>query len=61
MSKSQLKKQAARMFNIETEAYQMNYEKRLEELYNQPQKPRSKAIDMFMAISIMSAMPTRGF
>ncbi len=61
MSKSQLKKQAARMFNIETEAYQMNYDKRIEELAKQPRKPRNKSIDIFMAASIISAMPTRGF
>jgi len=53
MSKSQLKKQAAKMFNIETEAYQMNYEKRLEELAKQPRKTRNGNINLFMAAAIM--------
>ena len=43
------------MFNIESEAYQMNYDKRIAELANQPRKPPSRALSLFMASAIMSA------
>ena len=55
MSKAQIKKQAARMFNIESEAYRMNYDKRIAELAKQPRKPPNRALSLFLASAIMSA------
>jgi len=59
MSKSQLKKQAARMFNIETEAYQIHYDKRIEELAKQPRKRSNSSFSLFAATAILSAHSMR--